>query len=57
MREDETSRTKTKTQDKRQPKALFSTVDFSKVDPFTSAGPSPFIGRRADFLHSENTLV
>jgi hypothetical protein len=25
--------------------------------PFTSAGLSPFIGRRADFLHSENTLV
>jgi hypothetical protein len=33
MREDESSRTKTKTQDKRQPKALFSTVDYSKVDP------------------------
>jgi hypothetical protein len=25
--------------------------------PFTSAGPAPFIGRREDFLHSENTLV
>jgi hypothetical protein len=28
-----------------------------KSIPFTSAGPSPFIGRWADFLHSENTLV
>jgi hypothetical protein len=28
-----------------------------KSIPFISAGPSPFIGRRADFLHSENTLV
>jgi hypothetical protein len=28
-----------------------------KSIPFTCAGPSPFIGRRADFLHSENTLV
>jgi hypothetical protein len=25
--------------------------------PFTSAGPSPFIGRRADFYISENALV
>jgi hypothetical protein len=33
MREDESSRTKTKTQDKGQSKALFSIVDFSKVDP------------------------
>jgi hypothetical protein len=28
-----------------------------KSIPFTSAGPSPFIGRRADFYISENTLV
>jgi hypothetical protein len=28
-----------------------------KSIPFTCAGPSPFIGRRADFLHSDNTLV
>jgi hypothetical protein len=28
-----------------------------KLIPFTSADPSPFIGRRTDFLHSENTLV
>jgi hypothetical protein len=33
IREDKSSRTKTKTQDGRQPKALYSTVDFSKVDP------------------------
>jgi hypothetical protein len=35
MRGDKSSRTKTKTktQDERQPKALYSTVDFSKVDP------------------------
>jgi hypothetical protein len=28
-----------------------------KSIPFTSADPSPFIGRRTDFLHSEDTLV
>jgi hypothetical protein len=28
-----------------------------KFIPFTSAGRPPFIGRRADFLHSENSLV
>jgi hypothetical protein len=33
MRENKSSRTKTKTQDEGQPKALFSTADFSKVDP------------------------
>jgi hypothetical protein len=33
MKENKSSRTKTKTQNQGQPKALFSTVDFSKVDP------------------------
>jgi hypothetical protein len=33
MRENLSSRTKTKTQDKGQPKALYSIVAFSKVDP------------------------
>jgi hypothetical protein len=33
MRENQSSRTRTNTQDKRQPKVLFSTVDFSKADP------------------------
>jgi hypothetical protein len=33
MRGDKSSRTKTKTQDGKQPKALYSTIDFSKVDP------------------------
>jgi hypothetical protein len=28
-----------------------------KSIPFTSAGPSPFIGRWTDFLHPEDTLV
>jgi hypothetical protein len=57
MKENKSSRTKTKTQDKGQPKALFSTVDFSKAVPFYKCRSSPFIGRRTDFLHSENTLV
>jgi hypothetical protein len=33
MRENKSSRTKTKAQNKGQLKALYSTVDFSKVDP------------------------
>jgi hypothetical protein len=33
MREDKSSRTKPKEQNKGKPKSLFSTVDFSKVDP------------------------
>jgi hypothetical protein len=33
MKGNKSSRTKTKTQNKGQPKALFLTVDFSKVDP------------------------
>jgi hypothetical protein len=33
MKENKSSRTKTKTQNQGQPKALFSTIDFSKVDP------------------------
>jgi hypothetical protein len=57
MREDKGSRTKTKTRDKGQPKTSTQQLISQKSIPFTGAGPSPFIGRRADFLHSENTLV
>jgi hypothetical protein len=57
MKENLSSRTKTKTQDKEQPKALFSTIYFSKADPLYKRRSSPFIGRQTDFLHSENTLV
>jgi hypothetical protein len=57
MRRNESSRIETRIKHKGQSKALYATVDFSKADPFTSADPSPFIGRRTDFLHSKNTLV
>jgi hypothetical protein len=33
MKGNKSSRTKTETQNKGQPKALFTIVDFSKVDP------------------------
>jgi hypothetical protein len=33
MRENESSRTKIEAENKGQPKALYSTVEFSKVDP------------------------
>jgi hypothetical protein len=42
-----------------EPKPKHRTKDSQKLfsPQFTSADPSPFIGRRTDFLHSENTLV
>jgi hypothetical protein len=49
IREDESSRTKTKTQDESQPKAIYSTVDFSKVDPLYMCRSVSFY-READGL-------
>jgi transposase InsO family protein len=57
MRENKSSRTKIRAQNRGQPKALFLTVDFSKAAPLYKCRSSPFIGRRTDFLHSQNTLM
>jgi hypothetical protein len=57
IRENKSSRTKTRIQNKGQPKALYLTVYFSKADPLYKCSSSLFIGRRTNFLHSENTLV
>jgi hypothetical protein len=51
MRENLSSRTKTKTQDKGQPKALYSTVDFSKVDPLYKCRSVSFYREAGGLLH------
>jgi hypothetical protein len=59
MKDYKSSRTKTRMRNetKDNQKALCPTVDFLKDDPLYKCRSPPFIGRRTDFLHSENTLV
>jgi hypothetical protein len=57
MKGNKSSRIKTKTQNRGQPKALFSIVDFSKVDPLYKCRSVSFYREAGGLLHSENTLV
>jgi hypothetical protein len=55
MRENKSSGTKT--QNKGQSKALYSTVDFSKVDPLYMRQSVSFYREVDGLLHPEDTLV
>jgi hypothetical protein len=50
-------KTKTETQAEENLKLFLNSEFLKSRSPFTSVGPSPFIGRQADFLYTEITLV